>query len=205
MSEPARRHGAVPDPSAPTDDEPPARPASPLALFVAFTALALQGFGGVLPVAQQVLVERRRWLTRAQFVELLALAQVLPGPNVVNLALMVGDRFHGTRGAFAALAGMLVVPTLIVLALAALYARFATLPAVAGALRGMGAVAAGLVIASGWNLLPTLKSNPLGQPLALAVLVATLVAMAALRWPLVAVVLGLGGVSVALAAWRLRR
>lgn len=181
------------------------KPASAFALFAAFTLLALQGFGGVLPVVQQVLVERRRWLTREQFVELLALAQVLPGPNVVNLALIVGDRFHGTRGAFAALAGMLVVPTLLVLALAALYARFAALPQVNGALRGMGAVAAGLVIASGWKLLPTLQANPLGRPLALVVLALTLVAMAALRWPLVAVVLGLGGVSVALAAWRLAR
>lgn len=182
-----------------------ARPASPFALFVAFTRLALQGFGGVLPVAQHELVDRRRWLTREQFVEGLALAQVLPGPNVVNLALMVGDRFHGTRGAFAALAGMLAAPTLIVLTLAALYARFATQPAVAGALRGMGAVAAGLVIASAWKLLPTLQSSPLGRPLAGAVLVLTLAAMAVLRWPLVAVVLGLGGASVALAAWRLHR
>lgn len=182
-----------------------AKPASAFALFAAFTLLALQGFGGVLPVAQQVLVERRRWLTREQFVELLALAQVLPGPNVVNLALIVGDRFHGARGAFAALAGMLAVPTLLVLALAALHARFAALPQVSGALRGMGAVAAGLVIASGWKLLPTLKANPLGRPLALVVLALTLLAMAALRWPLAAVVLGLGGASVALAAWRLGR
>jgi chromate transporter len=193
------------EPGPAADEAPPRRPGSPLALFAAFTLLALQGFGGVLPVAQQVLVERRGWLTRAQFVELLALAQVLPGPNVVNLALIVGDRFHGTRGAFAALAGMLVVPTVLVLALATLHARFATQPEVAGALRGMGAVAAGLVIASGWKLLPTLKTNPLGRPLALAVVAATLVAMAALRWPLLAVVLGLGGVAVALAAWRLAR
>ena len=58
------------------------RPSSKKELFIAFTLLALQGFGGVIAVAQRVLVEQRRWLTRAQFVEVLAVAQVLPGPNV---------------------------------------------------------------------------------------------------------------------------
>ena len=77
----------------------------------------------MLAVAQRELVERLRWLTREQFVELLSLGQVLPGPNIVNLALMFGDRHFGWRGALAALAGMLAVPLVIVLVLAALYAR----------------------------------------------------------------------------------
>ena len=101
------------------------RPASPRELFVAFTLLALQGFGGVLAVAQRVLVEQRRWLTREQFVEVLSLAQVLPGPNVCNVALMIGDRFFGSRGAFAALAGMMAVPLAIVLGATAVYTQFA--------------------------------------------------------------------------------
>ena len=76
-------------------------PQSPIDLFVAFTFLALQGFGGVIAVAQRVLVERRHWLTREEFIEILAVAQVLPGPNVCNVAVMIGDRFFGWRGAFA--------------------------------------------------------------------------------------------------------
>ena len=100
-------------------DAPP--PRSPGDLFIAFTQLALQGFGGVLPVAQRDLVEKRRWLSREQFVETLSVGQVLPGPNIVNMSLMIGDRFFGLRGAFASLAGLMVVPLLIVLALAALY------------------------------------------------------------------------------------
>ena len=120
-------------------------PASPRELFSVFNRLALQGFGGVLPIAQRELVERRRWLTKEQFVEMLSVSQVLPGPNVVNLALMFGDRAFGLRGAVAALAGMLLVPMLVVLVLTVLYAQFAQIPAVTGALRGMGAVAAGPV------------------------------------------------------------
>ena len=141
--------------------EPLRRPRSPGEIFRVFNRLALQGFGGVLPVAQHHLVERERWLGKEEFVELLSIGQVLPGPNIVNLALMFGDRFFGWRGALAALAGMLLVPMALVLAAASLYARFAAVPAVAGALRGMGAVAAGLVLATallsdtGWWLWPT--------------------------------------------------
>ncbi|WP_196933700.1 chromate transporter, partial [Pseudacidovorax intermedius] len=77
----------------------PARPESLADLFLSFTILALQGFGGVLAVVQRELVERKRWLTKEQFIEDWAVAQVLPGPNVINLALMLGDRHFGLRGA----------------------------------------------------------------------------------------------------------
>lgn len=186
------------------DGAPLAQPASPGELFRAFNALALQGFGGVLPVAQRVLVEQRRWLSPEQFVETLSLAQVLPGPNIINLALMIGDRFFGLRGAFASLAGLLLAPLLIVLVLAALYGQLARLPAVAGALRGMGAVAAGLVVATALRLAPTLKSSALGLPVAALLVVLCTLGIAWLRLPLVWVVLGLGGVGMAVAAWRLR-
>lgn len=181
--------------------DPPRRPASATDLFVAFNRMALQGFGGVLPVAQHVIVERERWLDHEAFLGTLALAQVLPGPNVVNMALMIGDRFFGLRGACAALTGLLAAPLVIVLALAALYARFAELAVVAGALRGMGAAAAGLVLATALKLLPGLARNPLGRPLALTLIGATLLSVGALRWPLVGALVSLGGVAVIL-AWR---
>ena len=185
-------------------DAPQPSPASLRELFFAFTTLALQGFGGVLPVAQRELVERRRWLTRDQFVEMLAVSQVLPGPNVVNLALMFGDRVFGVRGAFTALAGMLLAPLIVVLALTALYARFAQLAPVSGGLRGMGAVAAGLIIGTACRLLATLQTNPMGRPLALGFGALTFLASAWLRWPLLWVIAGLGAVSIPIACRRLR-
>ena len=186
----------------PADDPPPLeRPASCTELFNAFTAIALQGFGGVLAVAQRGLCEDRRWLSKPEFVESLALAQVLPGPNVCNLALMVGDRFFGTRGAFAALAGMMLLPLVIVLAATALYAQFAAQPQVAGALRGMGAVAAGLIIGTALKLAAALRASALGLPLQLALGSACFIAIAWLRWPLVWVLPGLGLLAFAL-AWR---
>jgi chromate transporter len=94
-------------------------------LFWSFTRLALQGFGGVLAVVQREMVEKKRWMTREQFVEDWAVAQVMPGPNVVNLSLMIGGRHFGLPGALAALAGMLAAPLVVVLLLAALYGQFA--------------------------------------------------------------------------------
>lgn len=181
-----------------------ARPASQRELFLAFTRLALQGFGGVLAIAQRELVERLQWLTKEEFVELLAIAQVLPGPNIVNLSMMIGDRFFGLRGAFVALAGMLAAPSVLVLVLAALYGEFARHPIVADALRGMGAVSAGLILATGIKLLPALKKSPLGRPLALVLAALTFVLIALVRAPLPAVLLGLGGVGMAMAWRRLR-
>ena len=180
------------------------RPASPLDLFVSFTWLALQGFGGVLAVSQRVLCENKRWLTKDQFLEMLALGQVLPGPNICNVALMVGDRFFGWRGAFAALGGMMAAPLLIVMALAVLYVEFAANPLVAGALRGMGAVAAGLIAGTALKLAPALRRNPMGVATCVAFAAATFVLVALLRFPLVWVLLGLGALGCTVAWLRIR-
>ncbi len=181
------------------------RPSSPAHLFIAFTRLALQGFGGVLAVTQRELVERLGWLSTEEFVETLAIAQVLPGPNVVNLSMMVGDRFFGLRGAVAALAGMLAVPGLLVLGLAAGFQQLGAHPVALDALRGMGAVAAGLIVATGIKMLPALTTSPLGRPLAITLAALAFMLIALLRWPLVTVLALLGGAGMALAWWRLPR
>mgnify|MGYP000087688304 CR=1 FL=1 len=168
----------------PPDQDARPQPQSLTDLFVSFTLLALQGFGGVLTVVQRELVENKRWLTREEFVEEWAVAQIMPGPNVVNLSLMIGHRYFGLRGALAALAGMLTVPLVVVLLLAMVYAQFAGHPGVAGALRGMGAVAAGLIAATGLKLLGALKQHPLGLPVCIALALACFAGVALMRLPL---------------------
>ena len=184
------------------DQDARPQPRSLTDLFVSFTLLALQGFGGVLAVVQRELVENKRWLTREEFVEEWALAQIMPGPNVVNLSLMIGHRYFGLRGALAALAGMLTVPLVVVLLLAIVYAQFAGHPGVAGALRGMGAVAAGLIAATGLKLLGALKQHPLKLPVCIALALACFAGVALLRLPLAYVLLGLGLVAC---AWTYRK
>jgi chromate transporter len=179
-------------------------PTSATALFWACNRLALQGFGGVLPVAQRELVDRWGWLTRQQFLELLSLAQVLPGPNIVNLALIMGDRWFGWRGALAATAGLLVAPLIIVLLLAIFAVQLQGQPVVAGALRGMGVVAAALVLSTALKLISGLQKSVLGVVTCGMLVVLTVLAVGWLRWPLPAVLMGLGTVAMALAWWRLK-
>ena len=188
--------------SLPAEDRP--QPKSLTDLFVSFTLLALQGFGGVLAIVQRELVEKKRWMTREEFIEDWAVAQIMPGPNVVNLSLMVGGRYFGLKGAMVALAGMLTVPLVLVLLLAVVYAQFAGHPGVAGALRGMGAVAAGLIAATGLKLFGALQKNVLGMRLCIGLGVLCFVAIALLRVPLAYVLLSLGVLSCVLAYRRLK-
>ena len=185
---PAAQRATAAGPPAPLN-----APRSRSDLFWSFTWLALRGFGGVLAVVQRELVEKKRWMTREQFIEDWAVAQIMPGPNVVNLSMMIGDRYFGLSGAATALAGMLLLPTLVVLSLAIGFASVADHDVAQRALRGMGAVAAGLVIATGIKLAGALRSNAMGLPACIALAVAAFVAIAWLRWPLLAVLSGVGG------------
>ena len=139
-------------PADPRDSARRERRISPSELFRTFAEMSLYGFGGVMPWARRMLVERRRWLDDREFAELLAIGQILPGPNICNMAVIVGYRHAGWRGSLACAAGLLSAPFVIVLMLGALYHRFGALPAVQGALRGMMAVAAGLVLMTGIKL-----------------------------------------------------
>jgi chromate transporter len=187
----------------PVCDEPAARPKSLSDLFFSFTLLALQGFGGVLAVVQRELVERKKWMTQETFTEEWAVAQIMPGPNVINLAMMIGGRYFGLAGALTALAGMLIIPLILVLLLAVLYARYATYPDIVDALRGMSAVSAGLIAATALKMLRSLKSSPLPLPVAGVFCIAGFVAVALFQLPLIAVLLGLGGPACVLSYYRL--
>jgi chromate transporter len=185
------------------DIAPLNQPRSKTDLFVSFTLLALQGFGGVLAVVQRELVEKKRWMTREQFVEDWAVAQIMPGPNVVNLSLMIGGRYFGLPGALAGLAGMLAAPLVVVLLLAVAFGGVSDAQWAQGALRGMGAVSAGLIAAVGLKLIGALRGNPMGMPVCMVLAAASLVGVGLLRWPLAYVLLGTGLVACGWAYWQL--
>jgi chromate transporter len=180
------------------------RPQSLADLFFSFTILALQGFGGVLAVVQRELVERKGWLTQEEFTEELAVAQIMPGPNVVNLSLVIGARYFGMPGAAAALAGMLAIPLLLIIALALVHSQFADHPGVAGA-PGMAAVSAGMIAATGVKLATSLKRHPLPLALGLGVSVLAVVLLVWLRIPLLYVLGGLGGLCCLLTYRKLNK
>jgi chromate transporter len=176
----------------------------PAQLFIAFSQMALSGFGGVMPFAYRSLVERRRWLEPHAFAAMLAMAQVLPGPTICNLSLMVGWRYAGVAGALAALAGMLAGPITIVLLLGLAYTRWGDVAQVHDALTGMGAVAAGLILSTAVKMALAVfgTRRTLASNLSTALIAALAFAGVGLvRWPLIAVVIVLAPPAIAL-AWK---
>jgi chromate transporter len=166
-------------------------------LFIEFTRLTLHSFGGALFWSRRMLVERRRWLTEQEFVELLALAQLLPGANGLNLAALVGYRFAGFTGALASMAGFMAAPVLVIIAIGALYQNYGATSAVRDALTGMSAVAVGLLIATAAKMVVVLQRR--WTPWLFAAL--TFAAVGLMRWPLLAVVGVLAPFAIAL-TWR---
>ena len=162
--------------------------------------MGLLGFGGVLPWARRVIVDERRWLTDREFAELIGLCQVLPGPNVVNLSVIIGARTHGAVGSLIAVSGILLVPVALVLAIATFYASVAHEPLAQNAIAGASAAAAGLILGTALRLV--LQSRP--PPRGLVVGAAAFLAVGVLQWPLLWVLLVLIVVAVA-AEWRATR
>lgn len=170
-------------------------------LFVGFLSLGFTSFGGALPLARRALVEQRRWLTAAEFTDLLGLCQFLPGGNVINLSVALGMRFHGWRGALAGLLGLIAGPSLVVVGLGVLYERTQNDPHVRHLFVGLAAAAAGLLIAMAVKILLPLRR----EPAALAIAALGFVAIAILRTPLLPTMLVLTPLGIAAAARAARR
>ena len=170
-------------------------PASVSELFWAFTRIALQGFGGVVAIVQRELVDKRRWLTHQEFTEEWAVAQIMPGPNVVNLAMILGGRYFGWRGAIAGVLGMVMMPTFIILILAVTLANLIDYQLTRDIMRGVSAVSAGLIGGAALRMLGHLNTHVLGLRICLALFTTTLLATAWLRLPLIWVLVPLAAVG----------
>jgi len=171
-----------------------------LDLFLTYGRIGLIGFGGINAWARRVLVEEKRWLSDQDYAETLGLGQVLPGPNALNAAIMIGDRFHGTAGAIAAPVAMFGGPLILLAGLAMFYDAYGEVPVVKAVLAGVAAAAAGMVLGTAAKMTQKLKP----PPMLLAVGLCALLAAGVLRVPLPYVVLGLAPFGIAAAWWALR-
>lgn len=154
-------------------------------LFLAFLIVGLSGFGGVLPFIRRMLVEERKWLTASEFTDMLALSQLLPGPNVINITVNVGARMAGMPGASMAFLGLMIMPIAVVIGLSVLHAQYGDLQPVEDAFHGIASAAAGLIVAMAIKIAwPVLRST---RAIVLAALV--FVAMAVFGLPLVWIIL----------------
>ena len=142
-------------------------------LFVGMLQVALSAFGGGLSAwSQRIVVEQRRWMTNEQFLTGLTVARLFPGPNQINMAVYIGAQFRGLRGAVAALAGMLLVPFTLLMALGVAYFWVHELPAVDRVLTGVVAAAAGMALSMGFKILDEYWKDPVALLLAAGVFVA---------------------------------
>ncbi|MEI9803470.1 MAG: chromate transporter [Pseudolabrys sp.] len=169
-------------------------------LFLAFAVVSISGFGGALPWARRMLVERKNWMTAHEFNETFALSQFLPGPNVVNFSVVFGARFGGAAGAAVALAGLLGPPLVIVTALGVLYARFGDLELLSRILSGVTSAACGLLIAVVAKMASPMFLKRWNSAPVIAIL--AFVGIALMQWPLAYVFGVLAPVSVLLAWFR---
>lgn len=192
-----------PPAAIPAPDLPVSTPPGLSALFLAFAKISLAGFGGVLVWARRGIVDQHRWMTADEFNETYALCHFLPGPNVVNLAVVFGSRFRGIPGGLAAFAGLLGPPVVIMTILAALYARYGEIDALRRILAGVSCAAVGLLLSAVFRMMmPLVKRRDL---VALVLLAAVFVAIGLLRLPLAAVLLVAIPLSIALSFAMRRR
>jgi chromate transporter len=161
-------------------------------LFLGFLGLGMSAFGGALPLAHRMIVERRRWADEAEFTELLGLCQFLPGGNICNLSIAIGMRARGTRGALSAILGLLAMPSIVVVLLSTLYRHFQNDPHIQHIFFGLAAAAAGLLIRMAIKLALPLRHDPMRIALGLL----CFVMIAALRIPLLWTMIVLTPVSI---------
>ena len=171
-------------------------------LFLAFFKITLSGFGGALPWTRRMLVDQKRWLSPEDFNDAYALCQLLPGPNVVNLAAIFGSRARGISGAVAAWTGFLLLPFAVMVAAAVLYGNYGEVRAVRGILAGLAPAAAGLLVATAAKMAVPIFRR---RSAAAVIVVAVAVAIGVMDWPLVAVLMTLTPLSIAASAWLARR
>jgi chromate transporter len=178
-------------------------PPSAMALFLVFMRIGLTSFGGGLSGWMlREFVQRRAWLDEEEFLTGLALAQAFPGVNVVNIAIWIGYRFHGTWGAVAGFGGIVVPPAVVVVIIAAGFAALTRYPVTHLVLDGIGAAAIGLSLKMG--IVAGRRVFQKGVwPTILMLLAFIGVGVLHLSLPLVVVVLGV--IGVALAYWDLAR
>ncbi|HEY4317040.1 MAG TPA: chromate transporter [Herbaspirillum sp.] len=161
-------------------------------LFLGFLGLGMIAFGGALPLAHRMLVERKRWLDNKEFVEILGLCQFLPGGNIINVSVAIGMRFRGVRGALAAIGGLIAIPSVIIVLLGILYEHYQNDPHVRHLFAGLAAAAAGILVSMALKIVLPLRKNLTMAAIALV----CCIAIAILRLPLLWIMLTATPISI---------
>ncbi|WP_434112174.1 chromate transporter [Paraburkholderia caffeinilytica] len=171
-------------------------------LFLIFSRIGLTSFGGGLSGwLLREFVQDRDWISEEDFLNGLAISQALPGINVKNMAIWIGHRLLGWRGALLAVTGIIVPPAILIIVLGTLFSHLLQFPVAHILLAGAAAAATGLSLSMGVTTALRVRR----RLLPLLFLAGTFVAVGILRLPLVWVVAGAGGLSVLAEYIKLRK
>lgn len=154
--------------------------------------------GGMSGLFYREVVIKKGWMTEDEFLSGLAVCQIIPGVNISNLTVYIGQQLRGALGAIVALAALLTGPFFFVIGVAMIYDRLQDYDAVSAALAGITAAAMGML------MMVVVKGSRRASQTDGGLLIVTSVAMAIgiLRWPLIPVLLVAAPISVGLAWWR---
>lgn len=167
-----------------------------------FGVISLTSFGGGQKAQiRRQLVQQKKWVTDRDFIEGLEVSQLMPGPNVLNLAVFMGQRVRGTPGAVTAFLAGSIPPFLIVLLVGAFYFSKYNTPVVHAALMGAAAAAVGLTLANAIELTEELWPRWLN----FVFMIATAVAVSYFKLSLVLTLLIFGSLSMLAYHYRLTR
>ena len=157
-----------------------------------FITLGLTSFGGGRSAYYyEAFVARRRWVKTPEFLQDLTLSQIIPGPNVTNLAVAMGYRLAGLAGAASAFVAVIVPGAVALLVLTTLYFHGSITPGAQSAIRGGGAAVAGVVVVTTLKLGSTLRGWR-----TVAIAGAAFAAVGLLRLNSVAAILVVGALSL---------
>jgi chromate transporter len=117
-------------------------------IFLEFLTIGATSFGGVVPYLRGSLVDKQRWLSDKEFVEMLSISQSLPGLNATNMAILVGQKLKGALGAIVAVLGICLPGSVLMFIAGSIYRIHGDHAWVTGALKGVAAASVGLVLST---------------------------------------------------------
>jgi len=167
-------------------------------LLMCFLRLGGTAFGGgTVGWTYREVVERRHWMSEHKFLKILTMSQILPGANVVNLAVYLGMSLRGLRGAAVAAFGIIALPFVILLTLGAIYSQVSGSTVVQTVLTGLACVGLAAMLHTSIRNIRRLKSHVF--LIAVAAVVFVLVGL--LRWSMIGVVAVAVPVSILVSYW----
>jgi len=159
--------------------------------FFKIGAFTIGGGYAMIPLMEQEIVDKRKWLNKEEFMDTMSLAQSMPGVFAVNMATNVGFRTRGFVGAFTAIMGNVLMPILLILVLAIFFRQFSDNPIVESIFKGIRPAVVALIAAPVFNMAKTAKIS--WSNFWIPVLAALLIWLLGVSPVIIILVTGLGG------------